>query len=175
MTKYGCEYWLIYSIIVAGKSAEFANSKMRQLAPEGTDIFKMLRRCNNKHWMMMLVQKYKLGNYKKLTRAFMEVCQLNAKTCTLEDLEKIHGIGPKTSRFFIMLRNPETRVAALDTHILKWLREKGYNAPKSTPQSGAKYKELEAAFIREADRIGVTPRALDIYIWEMYSGRNKKQ
>lgn len=83
-----------------------------------------------------------------------------------EDLEKVHGIGPKTSRFFIMWIRPGERYAALDVHILRWLKARGHDAPRTTP-SYPKYSHLEAIFIAEADALGKTPRQLDYEIWEV--------
>jgi thermostable 8-oxoguanine DNA glycosylase len=78
---------------------------------------------------------------------------------------KIHGIGPKTSRFFILWTRPHERYAALDVHILRWLRGLGHNAPRSTP-NGRKYGELEKIFLSEADKRGLSPGELDAQVWE---------
>ena len=88
-----------------------------------------------------------------------------------EELEEIHGIGPKTSRFFIMWTRPGANYAALDTHILKWLALRGHKVPKSTP-SGKKYKEIEKIFLREAAELGMSPQELDTIIWKSFSGYN---
>ena len=104
-----------------------------------------------------------------LAKCFASVCSLDAQVITCDELEAIHGIGPKTARFFLMWTNPEARYAALDTHILKYLRSLGHAAPKSTPPAGSIYRRLELAFIAEADRQGKTPRELDYEVWERYS------
>lgn len=169
-TKGQLEWALIYSCIVAGKSAVFADGVMHRLfgvreAPWnfspigylgslGVDgIERELRRARS-------------GNYSKLTRCFSELAaaKLDLLKCTPTDLENIHGIGPKTSRFFILWTRPGERYAALDVHVLRWLKAKGYPAPKSTP-SGALYASLEASFISEADKRGMTARELDFEIW----------
>ena len=61
------------------------------------------------------------------------------------------------------------RFAGLDTHILKFLTAKGFDAPKSTPASKKKYVELEQAFIEIAEKEGKTPATLDLEIWNTYS------
>jgi thermostable 8-oxoguanine DNA glycosylase len=63
-------------------------------------------------------------------------------------------------------------VAALDVHILRWLNSIGHNAPRQTPQ-GKRYAELEAVFLAEADRRGVSPRVLDEAIWSAGSDRDQ--
>lgn len=83
---------------------------------------------------------------------------------TVEQLESVHGIGPKTARFFIMFSRPNARYACLDTHILAWLRGRGIDAPKSTPSSGRKYRQLEAQFLNMVPE-GMTPAEFDLQIW----------
>lgn len=174
MTRNECEYWLIYAIIVAGKSAKFAEQKMEALGLSkeksslGT-IRNIAGFGDLGHW----VETARTGNYGKLIRAFTDIeCRkTDAVTCNLDELEKIHGIGPKTARFFLMMRDPGARYAALDTHILKWLRAQGYDAPKSTPQSRKKYRELEEIFLQLADKMLLTPRELDYHIWSEYSSK----
>jgi thermostable 8-oxoguanine DNA glycosylase len=57
--------------------------------------------------------------------------------------------------------------AALDTHILRWMRDKGVNAPKSTP-TGKKYLTLEQQYLTmvPAEK---TPAEFDLEIWKKYS------
>ena len=63
-----------------------------------------------------------------------------------------------------MHTRPDEQYAALDVHILRWLRTKGYDAPKGTP-TGERYRELELNFISEAEKRGMTPAELDSAIW----------
>jgi len=44
---------------------------------------------------------------------------------------------------------------------LRWLRNNGYNAPKTTPPAGKKYRELELAFIAEGKKRGLSPKDWD--------------
>lgn len=82
------------------------------------------------------------------------------------DLEEIHGVGPKTARYFILHTRPKARVAALDTHILRYLRDRtDMEVPSSTP-TGKRYTELEEAFLLMADFEGVDPAAMDLAIWQ---------
>lgn len=113
------------------------------------------------------------GQYTRLTRCLSALCTsgLDLRTCTPADLEAIPGIGPKTSRYFILATRPGARYAALDTHILKWLRSLGYDAPQGTPPAGPTYDRLEQAFLAEADRLGESPGDLDLRIWKQYAER----
>lgn len=178
-TQFKLEYKLLFSLIVAGKSANFAKNALARLLGEpdllgrqyGTP-FPMLRHMCGIPGVQADVLRANLkaartGNYKKLDRAIkaLVAANLDLRACTPQELERIPGIGPKTSRFFILWTRPDARYAALDTHILKWMRYLGYNAPNQTP-FGKKYDELELAFLAEADKRGMKPAELDAAIWE---------
>ena len=109
----------------------------------------------------------RMGCYGRLCRSFREIAKgrPDLMTATPAELEKFHGVGPKSSRFAIMWVRPQERFAALDTHVLKWLRFLGQKAPKATP-SGEEYARLERFFISEADKREFNPRLLDAMIWE---------
>ncbi len=111
-----------------------------------------------------------IGCYTSKARTMWELAHssLNLKTCKASDLEEIYGIGMKTSRCFILHSRKGARYAGLDTHLLKFLRELGHDAPKSTP-TGKKYLELEKIFLKYADELGKTPADLDLEIWNKYS------
>ena len=115
-----------------------------------------------------------IGCYMSKARTFLELSlavgmkELDIRTCSAVDIEKIYGIGMKTSRCFILHSRKGARYAGLDTHLLKFLRELGYNVPKSTP-TGKKYLELEQIFLNYADKLGKTPADLDLEIWNKYS------
>lgn len=92
------------------------------------------------------------------------------RVCSIEALEDIKGIGSKTARFFILHSRPAQRIAALDTHILKYLRSKGIDAPKQTPPKGSrKYKELERLFVALAEVQDKSVAQLDLEVWDAYS------
>lgn len=110
-----------------------------------------------------------IGCYSQKAITFMQLAEsnLNLKSCGVEDLEKIKGIGPKTARCFLIHSRPNQRLAGLDTHILKYLREKGIDAPLSTPPA-KKYKKLEQEFIKLADNAGKSVAEFDLEIWLTY-------
>jgi thermostable 8-oxoguanine DNA glycosylase len=113
----------------------------------------------------------KMGQYKRITEAFWSVSKLNnLKTVSVEELQQIKGIGPKTARFFLTHSRPNQQFAVLDTHVLKWLRNKGYNTPKSTP-SKKMYALLEQIFLYECVKHDKSPAELDLEIWKEMSGR----
>jgi len=178
------EEFLLFCACVAGKSAfqqakkldEFINN-IRELIKnssgrEGLTPFKMIDELFIMYhiygWDALEAElvKVKMGQYTRLTDAFTELSQLDVDTVTVEQLEAIPGIGPKTARFFITHTRPNQRLAILDTHILAHLRSLGYDAPKSTP-SGKKYKELEQLVLKLADESGMTPADWDLATWKL--------
>lgn len=174
------EEFLLFSVVVAGKTAsvitkkidEFLNLCKEAVGKELTP-FELIYEVRKMNKLSSLIEKTKLGNYTKNNKSFSELIVasrdwLNISTCSVEDLESIHGIGPKTARFFVLHSRDVKDIAALDTHILHWLRDQGYNAPKTTP-SGKKYKELELSFLQEADKMGMNPADLDLKIWRKYT------
>lgn len=168
------EYYLLYACVVAGKSAKFADAVMGRLClfKQGDETpFEMVRRLGDR--LESVLREVRTGNYGKLARCFRDLAadeKLDLLTCTPDDLEAFHGIGPKTSRFFIMWIRPEERHAALDVHVLRWLRAQGHDAPESTPSAGPIYDALQAIFLQEAEKRGVSPRQLDFAIWKAGSG-----
>lgn len=175
LPQFEIEARLLYSVIVAGKSAKFADRAMRQLLlnSNGEGPLTMVRRLVIAGELSGALRMARTGNYKRIEQCFKQIASsgIDPVTCTIGELENIHGIGSKTARFFILWTRPGARHAALDVHVLRWLRANGHDAPKTTPPKGSrKYAELERAFLSEADRRGVTPRELDAEIWDAGSG-----
>lgn len=100
--------------------------------------------------------------------------KLNLWNCSLDQLEDIKGIGPKTARYFLLYTRPELdgQIAVIDTHVLKYLQYKGYKVPKTTPASGGAYKRLENLFIKHKPK-HLNMRSWDLYIWNHYAFKNE--
>jgi hypothetical protein len=158
------EWRLIYAMIVAGKSAKFANAavaRLRRYAAPAASPIAFLSLFSG------FLETARVGRYTLIARGlrFLREARIDLRTCSPAELEAVPGIGPKTSRFFIVWTRPDARVAVLDRHVLRWMRENGHpDAPEGTPM-GRRYADLERAFLAEADRRGLTPRELDLEIW----------
>ena len=170
---------LIYALIVAGKSAKFAaeaTARVLERVRDHESPFDMVRRVAREGLMGLrsVLRLARTGNYNRIARALFNVAKagLDRRTVTPEELERFHGIGPKTARFFITWTRPAERYAVLDVHILRWLRDQGYDPPKSTP-TGRRYRQLEEAFLTEADMRGKRPSELDAEIWRAGSRRRR--
>lgn len=173
MTQIELEQRLLYSVIVAGKTATFADEASERLYRllDGPTPLQYLSKLHLDD-IEALCKTARTGAYKKNAKAFYELSRNppDLRTCTPEDLEKYHGVGMKTARFFIVWTRPEARYAVLDTHILRWLRQRGVWTPDRSPRYERDYLRLEAIFIKIADSLGLTPRQLDWKIWQEASG-----
>jgi thermostable 8-oxoguanine DNA glycosylase len=174
------EYWLLFSICVANKSAEQTDKKMRLFMALSCKVspFDKVRDLIAQGVLDKALHIIKFGQYRRIEKAFRAVVDLDLKTLeaaqpdeAADMLMKIPGIGPKTARMYLMYAFPAHADlwAPLDTHVLKFLRSQGYDAPKSTPPRGILYDTLERAFRREAEKRGMTMRELDTAVWTAYS------
>ena len=171
------ELFAVFAVCVAGKKAQQTADKVnehfrdvqtptKQLTP-----FETIKSLIGANIFGGYLQHARFGQYKRIYRALRDLAEssIDLKTCTVEDLEAIHGIGPKTSRFIIMHSRPNQRLATLDTHILRWMRDQGIETPKATPQSKKLYKKLEDKFLTLCDKCAILPSQLDLKIWKQYS------
>lgn len=166
---------LIFSVVVAGKNAKFARNVIDKLFGKYKKLpFDVVKQWVKDGSLEKRLRKARSGNYGKLVKCLPKLIELNPRTATLEELEQISGIGPKTSRFYHLWIGKNTRCAALDVHILKFLRALGYNAPKSTP-TGQKYRDLEEVFLAECVKRNTTPNQLDADVWLAYSTKDENK
>lgn len=166
---YDLETFLIFCVCVAGKNAQRTAKAVDILLEGGTGTpFEKIKRMNKRNTLVDGLKKSGIGQYTRLSKCLNEMVNsnINLKTVTAESLEEIHGIGPKTSRFFILHSRPDQRYAVLDVHILKYLNGLGHDVPKSTP-SGKRYKEIEETFLSLADRLNMTAAELDLAVWTL--------
>jgi len=101
------------------------------------------------------------------------------RRATIEQLEWIPSVGKKTSRFFKLHSDPEARCVPLDTHILKFLKDKHCHdperIPKQTPSSIYEYQSLETFaldymgnYITQSSTCSTIAEA-DLEIWRSYA------
>jgi thermostable 8-oxoguanine DNA glycosylase len=180
-TQEELEEFLLFCILVAGKNSnqtakklDLFLSKMPNFGFEGTP-FEFIQYLKKGNLLLPVLMSCKIGQYNRIQKAFEGILQFKGKldSVKVSELESVKGIGPKTSRFFILHSRPNTNLAVLDTHILHWLRDHGVNAPASTP-SAKKYLKLEERFLWYASAYGITPAELDLKIWTTYAGQKLK-
>jgi hypothetical protein len=172
MSRKELEWFILFGICVANKPANITRKKMDdflELISGDWSPFDKVRVAINAGLLGKNLRKVRFGQYNRINRAFRQVIELNLDNLSVETLESVKGIGPKTARFIILYYKPKSEVVPLDTHVLRWLREHGYNAPKSTPPAGKKYQELEQAFVKEAKKRRLSVKELDTIVWQTYA------
>lgn len=165
-------FWLFCGC-VAGKTASTQARLLGEFLenlPGSGGPFERVRRAAMRGELLDAIKAARLGQYNRLVRFMIESLNLNLRTCTVEDLERIPGCGPKTARMFLMFSRPDQRFAALDTHVLKHLRANGIEAPKTTPPAGPTYRRLELEFLKLVDASGMAVADYDLMVWKTYSG-----
>lgn len=161
---------LLFWICAAGKNA-ITSAKALDRFLQGNSPFKYI--LKNRDILSTRLKECGIGCYNLKAKSFIALATsgLDLKTCDVEELEKIPGIGLKTSRCFLMHSRRNVNHAGLDTHILKYLRDLGYDAPKSTPTSKKQYLKWEQIFLSHKP-VNVSVADFDLSIWNQY--RNKK-
>lgn len=179
-TKAELEEFLLFGLCVAGKTASIQAKKLDQFLwalekrwqqEYDSEIryymdptpFELLSESKEAD-VLACMKEVGLGQYRKLLQGFEDARHLDVFTCTLEQLEQVYGVGPKTSRFFLLHSRPNQNLACLDTHVLKYLKSEGFPAPKVNP-SKKLYPLLEKAFLFLAAKNNMTPADFDLNIW----------
>ncbi len=189
LSKHQLQEVLLFWVLAAGKNGTVAARNLDKLmrisggyvlGPFAALRFMVDRDnyVNSEHPMYFanILKRLGIGCYRHKARTISELVRsnLDLSTCKAEDLERIYGIGMKTSRCFIIHSRQNARYAGLDTHVLKFLNIIGVNkVPKSTPSSKKEYLRLEQAFLEQADKCHRTPADLDLLVWNELKVVNK--
>lgn len=172
------EFWL-FCLAVAGKKATMIAGKIGEFL-EGRSSnetpFEYVNRLAKSGELIGRLKDVRMGKYALLELAFANSAQagrLDLRKVVPSDLEELPGVGPKTSRFFIMHSRENAQIAVIDTHVTKYLRERGYDVPKGVP-TGKVYARLEQIMIAETKASGMTPADFDLAIWSHYASNGEK-
>jgi thermostable 8-oxoguanine DNA glycosylase len=173
------EECLLFCIVVAGKTATTQQRLLKTFLSypsKSSSPFTLIREMNTAGVLSQQLMLSKLGQYTRLTTCFRDLVNksFDLRTCTVNDLESIHGIGPKTARFFLTCTRENVRFGVIDTHLLKFMRDYLHeqNIPATTPGNRKEYSRLENIYLDYADSIGANPAKLDLAIWKMYSNKD---
>ena len=182
ITKFDCtkeelQLLLLFWICAAGKKASTAAANLCRMLESGRAVFgveepfDIIRRFGSD--LAETMRSNGIGCYNNKSRSMLDLVSrgLDLSSCSVSDLESVIGIGPKTARCFVMHSRRGSRHAGLDTHVLKYLRSRGVEVPKSTP-TGKRYAELEMIFLEMADEAGKSPADFDLEIWRKYSSKS---
>jgi endonuclease III len=181
LTQAELEEHLLFWVFAAGHNAKSTakgvdkfKTKVFALAPDHEFLFGAiyaLGQTNGWDFIRELLGSCGLGCWRRKSRTVRELClkALHLKTCTRENLESIWGIGEKTSKCFLLHSRPGIRFAGLDTHIRKFLREKGFDVPNALTKK--RYQVLEQEFLKLCDEVGKTPADYDLELWNKYANK----
>lgn len=181
-SKYQLEEFLLFCIVVAGKTAYIQSQKLEDFLSannSNSDVlqpFNIIKELYRNDLLFTEIVRAKLGQYTKIYNAFKYLCNnpIDLNNCTIDELELIPGVGPKTSRFFV-LHSRVSEVAVLDTHILKYLKQFDSNVPKTTPSNKKVYKKYELLFLEKCKLLNKNPAEFDLELWKLYAKRNKNE
>jgi endonuclease III len=108
------EFWL-FCILVAGKNADQTANKLSQfLSKKDEDQTPFDYIADNFNSLHNILVANKVGQYGRIEFAFKQSLGLDLECCTVEQLEAVYGVGPKTARFFLVHTRPNQRLAILD-------------------------------------------------------------
>jgi len=181
LSKSEAEEFILFWVCAAGKngvtSAKCLDkllSAWREKIDGSPSPFEIVRYIYQFGDLVDEMKKHGIGCYNSKAKTFISLVNsnLDLKKCSVEDLESISGIGPKTARCFLIHSRPDQQYAGLDTHVLKFLKDKGHEVPKSTP-NGKKYRELEVIFLKYVSESGMNTADFDLKIWNNYRNRKK--
>ena len=182
-TQNELEEFLLFCIVVAGKTAYIQSRKLdefltslnkRLMMPENVYPFQSLKSANQHGILMEEILKAKLGQYKKIYNGFKYITEREYDLTRMNPdlLERIPGVGMKTSRFFLLHSdiNYKDKIAILDTHILKFIKENiDDRAPKSTPTIRVTYKYWEDSFLYWCELNNKNVADFDLEVWKSYA------
>ena len=164
---------MLFWALVTGKTASVVSKQLDKLlnSLEGATPFDKIKNVGEKK-LPETLKAFGIGCYNSKAKSLWQLVNsnLNLRTCSVDDLEKIHGIGRKTSRCFIIHSRSDAQYAGLDTHILKFLHSKGHDVPTSTPTSKRLYLEIEQLFLKYAKKSKKSVAEFDLDIWRSYAG-----
>ena len=168
---YDLELLFLFSGCVAGKTATTQARLLDNMLSSvfGNSPFDKIRRLLRNDTLMEALKESRLGQYRRLYNFMEDAVKLDLRNCNVSDLEKVRGCGPKTARMFLMHSRPMQRLAAIDTHVLKYMRSQGLKVPKATPPAGKSYYALENEFLKLADGSGMSVADFDLHVWKSYA------
>lgn len=168
------EFWL-FCLVVAGKTA-MTQAKLLEGFIENNrgdhsqTPFDIIRDLKGRGELLGALKESRLGQYTRLERAMEQSLTLMLKTDSVTVFEEIHGVGPKTARFFLLHTRPNQQIAVLDTHVLRHMRNLSLTTQDGTPPKGPKYEVLEQEFIKLAQQANMSIADYDLHIWRTGSG-----
>jgi len=176
-TDYELEVFWLFCILVAGKNSDTTSRVLANFLnklPSWQTPFEGIRELGEDGLHNLLVS-HRVGQYNRITKAIWQSLDLDLRNCNREDLMSIYGVSHKTSRFFLLHSREFCEEIVLDTHILRWMKEKCHvvGVPNNTPQNKDKYEYLAGLCksLMQEHYPGMSLASVDLLIWTQMSGR----
>ena len=182
VTKYNrnksqLQEWLLYCVMVAGKKSEIETRKLDTFLKGAKKLdmtpFEYIRYLNDDCGELMdELKECRIAPYTMRYNSFVDAVTLlpdDLSKVNIDDLQEVRGISTKTSRFFLTHSREDFDEPVLDTHILRYLKDVGYDVPSSTPQNPKVYAKISEWFKRLANFEGKSVTDFDLEIWKQYS------
>ena len=176
-TDYELEVFWLFCILVAGKNSDTTSKVLTNLLTnlkEDQTPFEYIRDLGEQGLYDLLVSN-RVGQYNRISKAIWQSIDLDLRNCSREDLMGIYGVSHKTSRFFLLHSREFCEEIVLDTHILRWMKDKCHivGVPNNTPQNKDKYEYLAKLCkeLMENHYPGLSLAQIDLLIWTTMSGR----
>jgi hypothetical protein len=128
LDKHGLELHILFWIFAAGKNGHTASKCLNNILEEHsvktgiTGPFDIIQTIEN---LPQELKKFGVGcfNNKAKTIKFLIEKELDLSTCTIEQLEDVWGLGPKSVRCFLIHTRENQELAGLDRHdiYLNWV------------------------------------------------------
>ena len=175
--EYQLQEWLLYCVMVAGKKSEIETRKLDTFLKGAKKLdmtpFEYIRYLNDDCGELMdELKECRIAPYTMRYNSFVDAVTLlsdNLSEVSIDDLQEVRGISTKTSRFFLTHSREDFDEPVLDTHILRYLKDVGYDVPSSTPQNPKVYAKISNWFKRLANFEGKSVTDFDLEIWKQYS------
>jgi len=174
----------IFAVCVAGKNSDQTAKKVDSLWRDQsfrttlTTQFRYPPLTDTQHdlYVKMIrqyLEAHKIGQYDRLSRVIM---WLNQKSCKLDtikfnDLVDFRGIGPKTAAFFILHSRRGATVPVIDTHICKYMADKGVEMKVTSSLPKYMKNVVMVKHWMKKDFPKMTLAEADLLLWNKYSGR----
>jgi thermostable 8-oxoguanine DNA glycosylase len=179
-TERELEEYLFFCIAVANKTARIIAPKIAMFLEAtlpGESPFDCVLRLEAEGRLLEELQRAKTGKYTTLVPSYPDAARRlrgRLATVALDELMTLKGVGEKTSRYFVLhSRRDHGRIAVIDTHILKYLRQLGHDVPKGLPK-GDGYARLERLVIAAAEAAGMSMPDFDLAVWSHYASKGVK-
>ena len=171
------EFFLLFCMVVAGKTSDIQARKLEQWYDARSDRWRSPFDYISKMIYFNLglrgsLENVKMGQYGRLVNSFRDAVELglDLTTCSLHDLCQIRGVKFKTANFFLTHSREDYNVPVLDTHVLKFLKAQGVkDVPKATPQDETDYNFFADQFAEIAKAMKMSVADLDLQVWKQYS------